>query len=145
LIAGIHQNGRVGGRGCQAKHDSPALPVGSIAPNPKEQPGAVPLQLPSIHATLRGASVSTVVDFAILKKDGIQDTAAFEVVGCLAARLRQYLDKDETQQQIRQRHVLGASSAEIQEVILAGAIELGFQTARNSREANHLFSRSCCL
>jgi hypothetical protein len=114
----------------QAKRDSPALPIASIVTNPQEELDAVPLMPPSVRATLRDAAGSMFVDFAILKKDCVKDTTTFEAVGRLAARLRQHLDKDETQRLIRERHILGASSAGIQEAILAGATELGFQTER---------------
>jgi hypothetical protein len=75
------------------------------------------------------------IDFAILKKEGIQNTQVFALVDDKATQLRLHLDGDDAQQLILERHILGASSASIQEIILDEAKRLGFQD-----EKMHLFS-----
>jgi len=75
----------------------------------------------------RWADTVSLLNSQYWKKDGVEDTNAFEGVRRLVERLRQHLDGAETQRLIRERHVLGASSAGIQEVILMSATQLGFQ------------------
>jgi hypothetical protein len=67
------------------------------------------------------------IDFSVLKKEGIEQLASFKAAHEIAEELLRYLQQAEVQQQIRERHVLCASSALIQELILQKAASLGFE------------------
>jgi hypothetical protein len=66
------------------------------------------------------------VEFAVLKKKDVESLESFTRVNAMAEELRQYLDQEKTQQQILERHILGASSALIQDVVKEKLIALGF-------------------
>ena len=70
------------------------------------------------------------IEFKPLKKTSVDGTATYEAVRALAERLRAYLDAAPTQELLRARHVFGASSAEIQKVVLEGATPLGFESEK---------------
>ena len=77
------------------------------------------------------------IGFALLKKRGIEASPTFVAVRDLAERLRNHLDEDQSQSLIRERHILGASSHVIQEIVLQNALELGFQSERKGLFANY--------
>lgn len=81
---------------------------------------------------------SMAIQFTVLKKALVADAVEFEYVNTLASQLQSYLDGDVAQRLIRERHVLGASSAGIQDVILETATRLGFQNERKGLFANYL-------
>lgn len=58
------------------------------------------------------------IEFHILSKDPDARHRAFPKVEDIAHRLRKRLDRDEAQLELKSRHVLGAPSHAIQEVIL---------------------------
>lgn len=70
------------------------------------------------------------VEFAELKKAGIDETTAFRAVSAKADELRRHLEEPQIQQRIRERHVHNANSTGIQEVILEGLTRLGFQNEK---------------
>lgn len=55
----------------------------------------------------------------------------------IANKLRRCLERDEAQQQIKERHVFGASSHSIQEIILKDATALGFQSEKKGLFASY--------
>lgn len=67
------------------------------------------------------------IDFAVLKKAGIERSSTYRKVEQKAGALLAHLDAEATQLLIKERHVLGASSAGIQELVLQSALQLGFQ------------------
>lgn len=77
------------------------------------------------------------VEFTVLKKQGAERGHFFREVDDLANELRSYLDEEHVQEQIRRRHVLGASSAEIQDIVLTKALELGFQDEKKGLFSNY--------
>ena len=76
------------------------------------------------------------VEYALMAKHGLDGDESFRIVAALATQLREHLDREDVQSEIRKRHVIGASSVAIQEVILERAGELGFQN-----EKTGLFSK----
>jgi len=76
------------------------------------------------------------IKFAVLKKKGLEGLESFTRANAKAEELRQYLEREETQQQIRARHVLGASSALIQAVVLEKAKALGFENEKRGLFTN---------
>jgi hypothetical protein len=58
------------------------------------------------------------IGFSVLKKHGIEGLDGFKQADRKAEDLRKHLDEPATQQKIRERHVLGATSTSIQEIIL---------------------------
>jgi hypothetical protein len=70
------------------------------------------------------------IDFAVLKKAGVEHLESYRLADEKAQDLRQYLEEPDTQQKIRERHVLHASSAAIQEIIIEKARELGFENEK---------------
>jgi hypothetical protein len=76
------------------------------------------------------------IDFAVLKKADVEHLESFRRANRKAEELRLYLEQPDIQQQIRERHVLHASSAAIQEVILTKAVELGFENEKKGLFAN---------
>jgi hypothetical protein len=66
------------------------------------------------------------IEFAVLQKKDVESLESFKLADKIAEELLQYLEQEETQQQIREQHVLGASSARIQEIVLSKATALGF-------------------
>jgi hypothetical protein len=77
------------------------------------------------------------IQFAIFSKDSQSLHAAFAEVEDIARKLLFCLNEDEVQHQLRDRHVFGASSASIQEVILKDAASLGFQTEKKGLFADY--------
>ena len=77
------------------------------------------------------------IEYTLLKKHGLDGDVDFRLVADLAGQLREYLDREEVQQEIRSRHVLGASSVGIQNVILQRAQELGFQSEKKGLFAGY--------
>jgi hypothetical protein len=77
------------------------------------------------------------IDFAVLKKADAEHLESFSLANQIAEQLRDHLEQPDIQQQIRERHVLGASSAAIQEVILKKAVELGFENEKKGLFANY--------
>lgn len=80
------------------------------------------------------------VEFSVLKKEGIEQTPTFAIIDHKATQLRQHLDGNDAQQLILEGHVLGASSAGIQEIILDEATRLGFQDERTRLFSNYAVS-----
>jgi hypothetical protein len=76
------------------------------------------------------------IEFAVLKKKGVESQESFKRADKMAEELRQYLEQEETQQQIREQHVLGASSARIQEIVLSKASALGFEQEKKGLYPN---------
>jgi hypothetical protein len=76
------------------------------------------------------------IEFSVLKKEGTEHLDSFKLANQKALQLRGFLEQTETQQQIRERHVLGASSGLIQELILSKAGELGFENEKKGLFAN---------
>ena len=70
------------------------------------------------------------IEFVVLEKEKVEETSTFGIVRGIAEKLRHHLDEDSTRQLIRQRHVLGASSAEIQKIVLMKATQLGFHSEK---------------
>ena len=66
----------------------------------------------------------------VLKQEHVGSTETFRQVQVIAAQLHAYLDGDHAQQLILERHILGASSARIQEIFLDEATRLGFESER---------------
>lgn len=77
------------------------------------------------------------IEFAVLKKKDVESLESFKRADAIAAELRQYLDLVEIQEQIRERHVLGASSALIQELVLSKTTALGFEDEKRGLFANY--------
>jgi hypothetical protein len=77
------------------------------------------------------------IEYLVMEKSGMKHDEAFLEVAALAVKLRDYLDRVDVQDAIRDRHVLGASSAAIQGVILPNAIELGFQSEKEGLFAGY--------
>src|SRR6186997_3411166 len=77
------------------------------------------------------------IEFAVLRKDGIDATSVYKAVNGIAEQLLLYLDLADTQLRIRERHVLGASSFGIQEVILKKALALGFENEKKGLFASY--------
>ena len=77
------------------------------------------------------------IEYLVLNKKGIERDDSFLLVADVATKLREYLDRSDIQSTIRDRHVLGASSAAIQSVILPKAIELGFQSEKKGLFAGY--------
>jgi hypothetical protein len=65
--------------------------------------------------------------FKVLQKKDVESLESFKRANVMAEKLRQYLEQEETKQQIREQHVLGASSARIQEIVRRKAEALGFE------------------
>src|ERR1700693_2722146 len=76
------------------------------------------------------------IDFAVLKKADVEHLESFRLANRIAEGLRQYLELPDIEQQIRERHILGASSSAIQEVILRKAGEMGFENEKKGLFAN---------
>ena len=72
------------------------------------------------------------IEFEVLKKNAIGTTDTFATVDDIARRLRAHLDEERIQQLLRERHIVGASSAEIQDIILEGSRQLGFHSEKKS-------------
>ncbi|MFC4310356.1 hypothetical protein ACFPN2_14785 [Steroidobacter flavus] len=70
------------------------------------------------------------IQFHTLSKEPSSLHAAFPKVAAIAHELRTCLDRDEAQLELKARHVFGASSHAIQEVILKDATALGFQSEK---------------
>ena len=79
----------------------------------------------------------TAIEFTVLKKKDIESLQSFQRADAIAQELRAYLDEAETQQQIRERHVLGASSALIQALVLNKAKSLGFEDEKRGLFSNY--------
>ncbi len=77
------------------------------------------------------------VDYLVLKKLESQALRGFNDVEEIAIELRAYLDEESTQESLRDRHVVGASSAGIQELILDKARTLGFQSEKKRLFSNY--------
>ena len=77
------------------------------------------------------------IEFTILKKKDVENLESFKIADAIAAELRRHLNLVETQQQIRERHVLGASSALIQALVLSKAATLGFEDEKKGLFANY--------
>ncbi len=76
------------------------------------------------------------IDYAVLKKANVERLESFKLANRIAEELRHYLEQPEIMQQICERHILGASSSKIQEVILGKAVELGFENEKIGLFAN---------
>jgi hypothetical protein len=81
--------------------------------------------------------LNSAVKLAVLKKKGAENLEAFKRADAIATELRQFLEQAETQLLIRERHVLGASSALIQELVLKKATALGFEDEKRGLFANY--------
>jgi hypothetical protein len=90
--------------------------------------------------TIRACERQMAIEFAILKKAGVDQLGTFSFVERLAMQLRIFLDEAEAQKQIRERHVLGASSIGIQGVILETARQLGFEDERKGLFSDYAVS-----
>jgi hypothetical protein len=77
------------------------------------------------------------IEYSVLKKEGVESLISFKTAQEIADELRQYLQQTEIQEQIRVRHVLGASSMSIQELVLRKALELGFEDEKMGLFANN--------
>jgi hypothetical protein len=77
------------------------------------------------------------IEYSVLKKEGVESLISFKTAQEIADELRQYLQQTEIQEQIRVRHVLGASSMSIQELVLRKALELGFEDEKMGLFANY--------
>ena len=77
------------------------------------------------------------IQFTVFKKDVIAQEGVFCKVQAVANRLHDFLNLDGTQKQLEERHVVGASSAGIQEIILNEARELGFQSEKKGLFTNY--------
>src|SRR3954452_805345 len=80
------------------------------------------------------------IEFAVLHKDDVEQSSPYKDSQEIANRLRLFLEEDDTQRLIRERHVLGASSAGIQDVILQTASQLGFESERKGLFATYAVS-----
>ena len=70
------------------------------------------------------------IQFHTLSKHSDVLHPAFAKVAAIAHKLRECLDRDEAQLELKSRHVFGASSHAIQEVILKDATALGFHSEK---------------
>ncbi len=77
------------------------------------------------------------IEFALLKKKDVENLESFKRANAIAEELRLFLDQAETQQQIKERHVLGASSVLIQELVLSKAAALGFENEKTGLFTNY--------
>lgn len=77
------------------------------------------------------------IEYSILNKQGAEKHRSYKIVENIAEQLLYYLNTDPVQSQIRERHVLGASSADIQEIIINKARELGFQDEKKGLFSNY--------
>ena len=77
------------------------------------------------------------IEFAVLKQNGVERLKPFKSADAKAKELCVFLDLPETQQEIRNRNVLGASSVRIQELVLTKAVELGFEDQEKGLFANY--------
>lgn len=77
------------------------------------------------------------IKFAVLKKKDVESLESFAQANAKAVELRQYLEEEKTQQQILDRHILGASSALIQALVLEKATALGFENEKRGLFANY--------
>jgi hypothetical protein len=77
------------------------------------------------------------IEFTVLKKQGAERLPRFRDVDNSANILRSYLDEEHVQAEIRKRHILGASSVQIQKIVLNKAVELGFQSEKKGLFANY--------
>lgn len=68
------------------------------------------------------------IQYAVLKKLGA--SRHFDRVNSIAEQLRAHLDQSATQALLKERHVVGASSAAIQEIILSESQRLGFHSEK---------------
>lgn len=77
------------------------------------------------------------IEFAVLKKKDVESLESFTRANAMAEELRQHLEQEETQQQILGCHVLGASSALIQALVLDKVTTLGFVGEKKGLFANY--------
>jgi hypothetical protein len=77
------------------------------------------------------------VEFAVLKKKDVESLESFTRANAMAEELLEYLEQEKTQQQILERHILGASSALIQDLVLEKAKALGFEDEKRGLFANY--------
>jgi len=88
-----------------------------------------------------GPTAPAGIAFSVLKKQGVEDLYAFGEVDKRASELKDYLDQPEIREKIRERHVLGAASKVIQEIVLDKAVSLGFQDEREGLFPNSTIQR----
>ncbi len=103
---------------------------------PRAQGDMLPL-VQNERAEEAGPVNSIGIDYSVLKKEGVESLISFKTAQGIAEEFRQYLQQPEIQQQIRERHVLGASSMSIQELVLRKALELGFEDEKMGLFANY--------
>lgn len=70
------------------------------------------------------------IQFSVLRKRELGTPELFDRVNSIAEQLRAHLDQSATQALLRERHVLGASSAAIQEITLSESQRLGFHSEK---------------
>lgn len=70
------------------------------------------------------------IQYSVLKKRELGEPEVFDSVNSIAEQLRAHLDQSTTQALLKERHVIGASSAAIQEIILNESQRLGFHSER---------------
>jgi hypothetical protein len=99
-----------------------------VKPNGNRLPTAPPMPTPAIANTDPGQRGG--IALTIFKKAGIEALDSFKRADAIATELRSYLDQAEVQYHIRERHVLGANSGLIQELVLAKALALGFESEK---------------
>jgi hypothetical protein len=80
--------------------------------------------------------VTLPIDFAVLRQSEI-DLTTFKIVDEVAEELHRYLDEKEAQQLLLERHILGTSSAAIQEIVLTKAHQLGFEDEKKGLFATY--------
>ncbi len=80
------------------------------------------------------------IQFTVLKKHVFQDHQAFSTVEKIASQLRAHLDEEHIQLLLKERHVVGASSASIQDVILEESRTLGFQSEKKGLFSSYAVS-----
>ena len=81
------------------------------------------------------------VDLNVLQKVPQPNQERFEHAMAIAQDLLQYMNQDDVQAKIAERHVLGAASGEIQEIILGKANALGFHSEKRGLFADYPTAR----
>ncbi len=70
------------------------------------------------------------IELKILKKENIDKTKNFKNVKAIAEKLCAFMDSPSINKKIRDKHKTGASSKEIQDIIIKEAEELGFKSEK---------------
>lgn len=77
------------------------------------------------------------IEYSILKQEHADKASSFINASKLAEKLRMFLSEESTQKLIAEKHVLGAASTAIQEIVLTAATELGFENEKKGLFASY--------